>query len=334
MLVKRFIYILISGIILTGCKTNRHQVDVSKINVEINIKRFDEDVYHADIDNIDSTIQLLSDKYGNFFDLFNHRIIKIGGTNNSGYSDYFINFLTDYTVNEIMNAVNEKFEDVTHIEQKLALAFKHYNYYYPDNEIPEIITFVAGFNQSIVIDEKLLAIGLDKYLGPGSNIYGYIGVPNYKRKNMDPLKIPSDCMRSIAATNYEYNDSVDNLLNRMIYEGKIMFFIDAMLPGEPDHMKIGYSEEQLEWCDKNESRMWTFFVEEKLLYTSDYMQIKRYIDDSPFTVTFSQESPGRTGVWLGWQIIRNYMKNNDVTLHELMLDDNYQSILNKSKYKP
>ena len=30
------------------------------------------------------------------------------------------------------------------------------------------------------------------------------------------------------------------------------------------------------------------------------------------------DSPGRIGGWLGWQIVRSYMKNNNVTLPELL----------------
>jgi hypothetical protein len=40
-------------------------------------------------------------------------------------------------------------------------------------------------------------------------------------------------------------------------------------------------------------------------------------------------------MWVGLQIVRSYMKNNDeVTLAELMNEKNPQKILNKSKYRP
>ena len=71
------------------------------------------------------------------------------------------------------------------------------------------------------------------------------------------------------------------------------------------------------------------------MFSTEYEQIKRYIDDSPFTATFSQNSPGRTGIWIGWQIVRSYMNNNqEINLIGLMKNDNYQKILNLSKYKP
>ena len=44
-------------------------------------------------------------------------------------------------------------------------------------------------------------------------------------------------------------------------------------------------------------------------------------------------SPGKIGVWIGWQIVRSYMKHNDVSLQELLKIDE-SDLFNKSKYKP
>ncbi|NOZ45244.1 MAG: hypothetical protein GXO79_00525 [Chlorobi bacterium] len=86
---------------------------------------------------------------------------------------------------------------------------------------------------------------------------------------------------------------------------------------------------------KYEEDIWTYLIEKKVLYSTEYMQIKRYIDDAPFTPSFSKKSPGRIGIWVGWQIVRSYMKNRtDVDLIKLMNNNNYQKILNRSKYKP
>ncbi|MDF1518362.1 MAG: gliding motility lipoprotein GldB, partial [Lutibacter sp.] len=55
---------------------------------------------------------------------------------------------------------------------------------------------------------------------------------------------------------------------------------------------------------------------------------------SKFYIDIDKESPGRIGVWLGWQIVSAYMtNNNDVTLQQLLQTD-AEEIFNKSKYKP
>jgi uncharacterized protein YjaZ len=76
-------------------------------------------------------------------------------------------------------------------------------------------------------------------------------------------------------------------------------------------------------------------VENKRLYVTGRMDIKRLIDDGPYTNGFPVESPGRAGVWIGWQIVRKYMdKNPEVSLDKLMQMSDSQKILNDSKYYP
>ena len=59
------------------------------------------------------------------------------------------------------------------------------------------------------------------------------------------------------------------------------------------------------------------------------------MNDAPFTAPVSQDSPGRLGTWLGWQIVDSYMKKNqNIGLKNLMDENNYQKILEESGFKP
>ena len=61
----------------------------------------------------------------------------------------------------------------------------------------------------------------------------------------------------------------------------------------------------------------------------------KYTAEGPFTAAFSKESAPRIGYWIGWQIVRQYMKNNpEVTLQDLINETDSQLLLSKSKYKP
>jgi uncharacterized protein YjaZ len=62
----------------------------------------------------------------------------------------------------------------------------------------------------------------------------------------------------------------------------------------------------------------------------------RFINPAPFSkfyLEIDNESPGRVGAWIGWQIVRSYMKNNEVSLKQLLVMDATE-IFNNSKYKP
>ncbi|MDX1283621.1 MAG: hypothetical protein R3182_01350, partial [Draconibacterium sp.] len=152
---------------------------------------------------------------------------------------------------------------------------------------------------------------------------------------MHKNKILSDAAYAWGITEFEDRVSVTNLLGNMVQSGKMMYLVDAMLPHIHDSLKIGYTGNQLEWCRNNEAQMWTYLIEKEMLYSTQRMDAVRYINDAPTTSGFPIESPGRTGVWIGWQIVRKYMKENpEITLPELMKNKDYQKILNLSRYSP
>lgn len=334
--VKYSVFFLLTLISFYCCKPKNHlNIDISQIKTTQNFFRMEKDLF-INTDSLLDKSAWLEDKYGEFFKIFTHKMINIGGPKTDGFDTLLKQFRTDTMLIGVSEKVNTVFNNFTPIQNKIENAFKRYKYYFPKKNIPEIYTCISGFNQNIVISTNILGISLDKYLGEtGRRYYSGLMTAMYKQKNMIPEKLPSDVMLGWAFTEFAYNDSVDNLLSQMIYHGKIMYFVDAMLPQTPDTLKIGYTKNQLDFCKNSEPGFWTFFVEQKLLYRTEEIVKRRYIKDAPYTSDFTANSPGKTGVWIGWQIIRQYMKNNpEVTVDELMANNNYQEILNQSNYSP
>ena len=148
-------------------------------------------------------------------------------------------------------------------------------------------------------------------------------------------KILSDIMRLWATTEFGFKDSVNNLINNMIYEGKIMYFVNAMLPYQPDTLKWGFTDLQMEFCRNNEKQMWAYIIENKLVFNTDKFRINQFIREGPFTKDFSSESPARAAVWLGYNIVTAYMKKHKkLSLSDLMYENDYMKILNQSGYNP
>ncbi len=333
---KRFILFLIVISVLTSCtKKNKFDIDVSNIELDIEIKRLDKEIFEIDPANIDEEVSNCIDKYGEFFELYNARVINLGNPYSKEYPNYITGFITDYNMYNVYKKVIEIFPDIEYIENDINNAFKRYKYYFPERKIPAIYTFIGGFNQSIVVADSILGIGADKYLGGDCEFYDRLSIANYLQKNMNPENIPTDALRAWALTEFVYNDSIDNLVNNMVYHGKILYFLDAMFPNSSDSLKIGFTSDQMRWCIKNEKQMWNYLIEKKLLFSTDYMTINKHINPAPFTSGYPKESPGRASVWLGWKIVKVYMeRNSDITLKDLMLDDDYQKILSESRYEP
>ncbi len=331
---NRCFVLLLLVVFFAGCSKSRWDVNVSGSKVNIEIERFENDLFAIPADSIWQKVPVLEKKYDRFFDFFNTQIIRIGGTNQLNYDEKLSSFITDPDILETRKEVQKVFGEPDFVP-KLNQAFSHVKYYYPNTIIPRIYTHISGYNQSIVVDSGYMSISLDKYLGVGYKYYQMLRTPAYIERNMHPAKIPSDVMLAYAMTEFEYKPLTDHLLSQMLYYGKIHLFLDAMMPEEPDSLKWGYTQKQLDWCIKNEQKMWLVLVDEKALFSSSYKEINRYINPGPFTPAFPKYSPGGVGQWIGYRIVESYLKKNpQVTLQTLMDENDYQKILNLSKYKP
>ncbi len=333
----RFVWpvILVYSLLFIACRKDPYQTDISGIKMDLQISRFEVDLFGLDFDSIPAAVPMLKDRYGDFFDIFNYRIINIGGADQVTYPDYLKSFLSDYLNNEVYRVTMEVFPELDALESQLNDAFKRYHYHFPEMQIPEVYSFISRFNQSIVTSDGLLAVGLDNYLGRDAEFYKRLARHQYQINNMHPAKIPSDCLLGWGITEFVFNDSVDNVLSNIIYHGRNAYFTKWMLPEQPDSLIMGFTAEQMSFCRNNESRMWEYLVEEKILFDTDRMTIQKFTGSGPFTGDFTRESPARAAVWLGWRIVEDYMRHNSrLTLKDLMDENDYQKILTLSKYNP
>ncbi|MBN2348968.1 MAG: hypothetical protein JXJ22_09035 [Bacteroidales bacterium] len=324
-------------ILFTGsCSRNSFDVDISGINLKLEIKRFDHELFSTPLDSLDEKIPYLRNEYKDFLPLFNYKIINIGSSENPGYADLLKSFVTDYSIYNIYTRTSEVFPRLDNLQKELETAFRYYLYYFPEKTVPEIVTYISGFNQSVVTAENMVGISLDKYLGENEELYNRVNppFPQYMRAQMRSEKIVPDCMRAWGSTEFEFGNPSNNLINNMIYEGKIMYFVKAMMPFAPDTLLWGFSSQQLKFCEANEEQMWTYLVENKLLFNAEKFTVSKYIIDGPFTKDFGQNSPARAAVWLGYHIVSSYAKYNNLQFQEVLHETNYQKMLNLSKYNP
>jgi len=321
--------------IISDCTNNSKNPDISNIRVNLKFLRFEQDLFKTDFEKIADSIPFFQKKYGEFFEIFNYKIIKIGSSRDPGYPDTLKKFLTDYTNNQIYKEVNRIFPNNDTLKHRLEDVFRYYKYYFPNMPVPTVITYISCFNQAVISTDTIIAIGLDDYLGSNCDFYKQMGLYQYKRYNMYKERIPVDCARLWALTQFPLNDSTNNLLANIIYQGKVLYFVSKLLPNETDTLITGISKTHLKWCKDFEEKMWTYLVENKLLFRTDYLTINKFINDGPFTKDFGKSSPARAAVWLGFQIINEYMnKNPGISLKTLMLENDYTKILRLSKFKP
>lgn len=320
-----------------ACKQD-HKPDVNAIKLDIKIKRFDRDLFSGKNKDIISTNTTLAKNYGFFYDDFVHRMVGNPSLSNqevlSGlYGD------TAYTL--LNHEVDRIFPDLKQQEKELTETFKYIKYYYPKVKVPQFISFLSGFSYQVPIGDNYIGIGLDLFLGKDSKYYSAMvnRIPIYLSKNFTPEYIVPRVTEAFTREEIiKERDEDQNLLSKMVYNGKVLYFLDQVLPGNiPDSIKIGYTADQYNWCQNFEGNIWNYFLTQELIYQSDLQKIQTYITEGPFTPGLGDQktSAPKLGFFIGWQIVKKYMKENpDITLQQLIAETDAQKILTKSKYKP
>lgn len=315
---RLFGFIVILILIISCERESNLNETISKINVNISIERFDKEFYETPI----SELENLKKEYPYMFPKSIHDSVWVQKKINEQE-----NFL--YTESQ------KVFFDFESTTKELTSLFQHYKYNYPEFKEPKIITHISDidFKYPIIYADSLLFIALDMYLGKDHEAYS--DFPKYLTQNFTREHLIVDVCDRINRSSYP-KFKARSFLDKIINNAKYLYALDVNLPLVDDAVKIGYSENKLEWAINNEVDIWKYFIENELLYSNDATLDSRFIDLSPFSKFYLQsdnDSPGRIGIWIGWQIVRSYMENNDVTLQQFMIT-NPEDIFRKSKYKP
>ena len=306
-------------LVLFSCKTeSKPKIDVSEIEVEIIIERFEQEFYNSTSNDLNQ----LKENYAIFFPT-------------SVPDSVWVNRMISEEEQYLFEESNRIFGDFEETENQLIQLFKHIKYYYPKFDEPKVITYISDldYEYPVVYADSLLFISLDMYLGSDNVVYQ--DFPKYLSQNYTKKNVSVGVAKAIVNKLYPKQRS-RQFLEKIIQEGKHLYLINQFLPNVNENLKIGYSEEKLEWSKLNEINIWKYFIEKELLYSNDIDLDARFIDVAPFSKFYQeadQDSPGQIGVWIGWNIVTSYMQNNDVNLQQLMAIDS-EELFRKSKYKP
>lgn len=336
---EKYILILITVLLFSACKNNnKFDAAVSDIKVEIKIKHFEKDLFKFKLDSTDYYVNLYRQKYGEFFKLFNYQITEIGSSEDKTYPenlDMFVRYWKTEKIPEILDSVFSDFDRQQLPE--IIEAFKHYKYYFTEDTVPEIYTFFSSFGYSVVTLDGVVGLALDKYIGKKYYyLYDKVGWSMYQKRRMIKEMIPVDIMRAVAVADYPYDEEDgNNMLKKMIYEGKIQYYLNCMLPDVADTLKWRYTDRQLAWAKKYENKIWSYIAEQKLLFSSDQNEIRKMTGDGPYTSVFTDVSAPRAGCFIGYKIVEKYMDNHkNMSLKDLMEEKDARKILEEAKYNP
>ena len=312
---KKYIFYTIFLILLNSCKGNDNKISNS---YPLTIERFDKLFYES---NPNDLFDLKKDYPFLFPEQYDNKV--------------WISRLNDSVQKQIYSEVNRVFSNLDNERSEIQSFYNNFTSYFPKYELPRVITVISDveYENRVILADSLLLIGLDNYLGSEHPFYS--STPKYISDNLISRMIVSDI-----AEEYAYyvipRTNFYTFLEKIIFYGKVLYFKDVMIPRLEDRHKIGYSKLNMDWARQNEHYVWTYFVEKELLFSSENKLITRFINNAPFSkfyLSIDNESPGMIGRFIGWEIVRSYMKNNNTSFIEMILMNPIE-IYNKSKYKP
>ena len=316
----RFIFavLMVLPLFFSCSDKNASKIDVSKVNVDFSLKRYDVDFYNT----TKETLPKVKYKYPYLFP--------------SEFTDSIsLAKIYDKGEQELFAETQKIYKDFSPVENQLLSFFKHVKYYNPKFIAPDVITMLSNidYKSRVIYADSLLLISLDVYLGKNHKFYA--DYPEYIKENNTKNHLIVDVANTIIAKQISPSYK-RRFLDKMIHEGKKMYLLDLYLPFVSNEKKIGVTTDKLNWAVANEEQVWMYFIDQKLLFSTDTKLNQRFIDIAPYSKFYMEQdnlSPGRIGVWVGWQIVRSFMEKNDVSLQQLLKIDE-DEIFKKSKYKP
>lgn len=320
--------------LLIACENNPLEVDVSSVEVELNLLRVDS-ILNSDksIKGVIENHNKLTELGGELYTYYTSEMIQVGHPGQDSVSVFLSRFLNDSSMTLIQNNIDVKFNNFQNEFKAIKDGFKHLKFHIPHAIIPkEIVLYNSTFSNSVISSDEQLGIGLEMYLGENDPIIQEVGFPAYFKAKMTSEYLLPNVAQSWLQTNVIEDQKGDTFLSNLIYYGKLLYTIKAMLPNLADHVILRYNKDEFEWAEISEFDVWKYLVEQKWVFSTETKLMVRYFNPGPTTVGL-EGSPSKIGQYLGWKIINSYMKKNpEVTIQNLISETNHTKIL--KAYKP
>lgn len=307
-------------LLLAGCKGG---------TADVKFNRFEQVLF-------DTPTEQLGKKLAEVQNSYNSPLLNVR-PNDPEFAAQLTGFVSDPTMREIYRITDSCYHNLGWLEKKLGKAL--YKAQQLDDEIAyrHFYTMVTGdfedYQNRVFCDQQDLVVALDHYILPYTKHMGYLNCPMYMINLSQKEYLAADCMAAIARAHIAMPKETPTLLDYIVMEGKVQYFLELTLPDEPDSIRLRYTGDQLNWMQHSEKDVWTYFVQNELLYNSDMSRIHNFIDDAPKTNAFKDSAP-RTTDYIGREIVRRYAKREKASLKEIFAENDSQKILTRSAYRP
>ena len=248
-------------------------------------------------------------------------------------------FVADPVMRDIYRITDSLYHNLSDVERELGKALgRAYKLCPKMQHVERFYTMITGdfdnYGFRVFSNCGDLCVCLDQYALGAMERYQYFGMPNYMVRTLTREHIVPDCMFTLAGLYLKGPDGDLTLLDHAIADGKKLYFMEKTLPGIADSVLLRYTADQMKWMTDNERNVWGWLIQNKMLYSTDQSAYRNLLGEAPHTNTFGSDSAPRTASYIGWQIVRAYMKKSHSTMQELLDEPDSRKILTLSGWRP
>jgi hypothetical protein len=320
--------IIIFVLFLIGCDSNkcRKEIEDLRPNIQLEVNRFEKQLFAT---TEIKEVERLLDENPSLSQLFLHS----GQYPNSGIlAKRLFDLRQNPFIDTLYYETNEKFADLGSITNELAGLIAGIQTVYPNAPTPRIVTIVSGLYNDLYVSDSLIIIGLDYFIGKEAS-YRPIDVPGYILRRYNEAHLVPTIGKFMAGEHVNLSRS-ESFLSDMIDYGKTNYFLGRLLPCTPEHIIMGWTKEEMQKAQENQTIVWASFVENEMLYETNHLAKRKFLGERPYVSEIGKECPGRIGAWIGLKIVESYMENNEVTIEQLLKQNNNEELFRVSGYKP
>jgi len=322
MIFRYSFFILFFSLLFLSCKNDPLNIDASHVKVDVKFTNIDSALFYNDSSSLIQAHHSFKKEIENIYAYEIGHVLKIGDVEDSAFFNSIQQFRADSSIQQLEQSILEQMNALKAKENDVKNGFSHLKYHFPQGKIPHHIAYLnALFTTAIFCTEEEIGVGVEWYLGKENQIVQQLNNQyffDWMKEAMNEQFYERDVLTGWIETHYI--DPVNgNLAENFVRWGKILYLTEASFPDKEKSIILRYSPESYNWALDNEEEFWSYLVKEKLLFKIDEKTTRNMIKEGPFTPGLpNQDAPDRLGQFIGWRMVHQYMKKNEISLEELV----------------
>ncbi len=295
-----------------------------------------------------SDVVALRNKYGRFFSLWMYEVMdfgRFGPISDTARAQYLQYWLLQNT--PVFNVVKSHYQKNTQWKADLEQAWGNLQQEIPGTPKATVYGYLSQFsNYNTFVDtvvnpishqqEVILAFSEEMFLNDTFPAYALLEMPPFFNRYNGSDQVASQLMWNYLKMRFEPTHKRNNMLEEMMFQGKLWYSLMALFPDRNPWELLGYDEKEWKWMMREEGQIWKHFLDNKLLFSTKFNDYKRYFafGNKTFGGAVPEDCPPLIGNFIGMRITQTFATKNDANLDQIWRNVNANQFLQASTYNP